>query len=116
MRQDAAKRVGADVTPADVLMAIGARAERRLRIVGVDQLYILHPEDAIRVAYGLLEPCFAPDIESGGEQMAGIEAVADRQSRDRRGPVPNRAQFFEARAEVASTARRAFDQQHDPTA
>jgi hypothetical protein len=111
MRQHAPERGGADVAFADLLVAIGARAERGLRIVGVDQLHVLHAEDAVGVPDGLLESGFGADLEAGGQQMAGVEAVADGQGRHAARQIADRAQLLEARADQAAAAGRAFEQQ-----
>src|SRR5207244_3930947 len=111
MRQDAPERVLAYVSLSDVLMPVNARAQRRFRIVGMDQLHVLHAENAIRVAYRLEQSRLAADIEAGREQMAGIQAISDGQVRETGRQVAYGVQFFKARADVASAARGAFNEQ-----
>ena len=50
------------------------------------------------------------DIEAGGEQVAGVEAVADREIGQVARQIADGLQFFEAAAEVASRADRVLDQ------
>src|SRR6185369_1321559 len=113
MRQDAPESVLAYVTLADVLVTVHTGAERGFRIVGVDQLHVFHPQDAVGVAEGFVESCLAPDVIAGREQMARVETESDGQVGEAGGHVANRAQFFEAGADVASTARGAFDEQRE---
>src|SRR5436189_2118375 len=65
--------VFSDVTLTDILMVVGARAERGFGIVGVDQFHGGHAEDAISVADGPGESGLAADIVACGEQVAGVE-------------------------------------------
>src|SRR5438128_569101 len=111
MRQDAAEPLLADVTLANILMPVHSRSKRCFRIVGMDQFHILHHEDAVRVAYCLVQSSFAANIEAGCEQMASVQAATDRQIRQARGEVENRAQLFEPGPDVASAPRGAFDEQ-----
>src|SRR5439155_27189567 len=112
MSQHAAECVFSDVILTDILMVVGARAERGFGIVGVDQFHVGHAEDAVGVADGPGESGSAADIVACGEQVAGVEAIADGQIAGGGRQVTYGAELFKAGADVTSAARRAFDQQH----
>ena len=72
----------ADVSFANVRVPVDVRTERRLRVVGVDQLHVLDSQHALRLPDSLTQACRARDVVPGGQQMAGIQAIAHRHIRE----------------------------------
>ena len=78
MRQDTAERLQADVAVADVGVPVDARAERRLRIVGVNQRgHSRGPSTSAALRMVPRRPERRGDIEAGGQQMASVQTIAD---------------------------------------
>jgi hypothetical protein len=72
MRQDAAEAGRPDVPFTDVGVPVHVRSQRRFGIVGVDDLHIRNPQNAVGFGHGLLQTCLARHVESGGQQVARV--------------------------------------------
>src|SRR5205823_5016183 len=79
MSQNAAETGGADVSFTDVGVPVHVRSQRRFGIVGVDDFHIRNPQNAVGFGHGLLQACFARHVESGGQQVARVQAITDFQ-------------------------------------
>ncbi len=90
-------------------VAVNARTQGRLRIVGVDHGHVFQVEDGIGLAKRGSQARRADDVESGGEEMAGVEAIADRGGGEFAGEAPDVAQFFESAADAGSATRGVFE-------
>ena len=78
----------ADLAFADVLVPVEVGAERRLGVVGVDDVCtMVEAQDAFGLAHGGAKTGCGGDVEAGGEQMAGVQAVADGEVGDSRREV-----------------------------
>src|SRR5439155_17211653 len=78
MVQQAAEGALAEAAVSDVFMAVNARAERLLRVVGVDRNQSFQAQDPLHLVHGLLQPFGRADVVAGAVQVAGIPA--DRQA------------------------------------
>ena len=87
---------GDDLVPVDV------RAERRLRVVDVEQAEPLEPDPRVELAERLLERARVGDVDSRGPPVAGVEADAEPRVRVERveegGELRHRAADRAARA------------------
>ena len=75
MGEDTAEGVGANVAFPDVGVPVHVGAEWELTIVGVDHVDIGQPEQFLDGADGGAESRDGRDVEAGGQEMAGIQAV-----------------------------------------
>ena len=103
--QNSAKRFRADFAFADVLVAIHARAEHRLRIVDVQHEDAVEPYRAVDQPQGRFEAFGGANIVARGEHVRGINANADIQIA---AAFEDRFHLFELPAERAFPARRCF--------
>ena len=76
--QDPAERLFAEAAASDVLVAIDAAAARLLRVVPVKHLQPVEPDDALEGVERLAISRLADDVVAGGDEVAGVEADADR--------------------------------------
>ena len=75
-----AKGFGADVAQAYVLMAIHARSQWDLRVIAMNQLYLIESEGAINRSHGLLQALLSRYVVTRGESMGRIEAYSNGQT------------------------------------
>jgi len=110
MREDAREAGLADLAFTDVLVAIEVRAERAFGIIGVDDFDLIEAEDFVGRRYGLGETRGVDDVEAGGEEVAGVEAVGDGEVCLAGREVADHAEFFEAPADLVAAADGVFEQ------
>src|SRR5262249_44122401 len=75
--QQQAERREAEQSPADVLVAIEARAERRLRVVQMEGEHPAATDRRLALRHGAAIARRRAEIVSGHEQMTGVEADAE---------------------------------------
>src|SRR5690349_12409064 len=71
---DPAERPGTETSLGDQLVTIAARGERRLRVVQVQAVQVLEPDDAVPVFPHGVEPVH--QVVAGGVEVAGVGAEA----------------------------------------
>ena len=113
--KDAAEGIQADVTLADVGVTIDTRAEGSFGIVGVNDVDVGEPQHRGSAFESGAETGGRGDIEAGGEQMAGIEAVADGEAGEAARKFTDGLELFEAAADVGAGAGGIFQEQGDAT-
>ena len=92
------------MTFADMGVPIDTRAARRFGIVRMEDLNVAPAERLSSLAERALEPGLAGDIETRGEEVAGIEAEADREVGEVVGKLAEGLQLFEAGAEAVASS------------
>ena len=113
MGEDAAEGIGANVTLAYVGVAIHMRGPGELTVVGMNHVHVGETEQGFGTAQGIAKAGLRDDIETRGQQMTGIEAVADREIGKLAGEIADRLKFLQATAQVASGARGIFQEDSD---
>src|SRR5690606_28019869 len=68
------ERFDADLPIADMLMAVPVRGERHLRIIEMDHAEFVDTDHPIEGTHGVLIGLWRPDVISGGEDVARVEA------------------------------------------
>src|SRR6266478_7442882 len=96
----------ADAALADVFMSIPARSERSARIVGVNYLHRIPPEDGFDCLTPQRKTCGICQIKTCCVAMRGIQAASHRQIRT---PY-QRSYFFQIAPERSALARGVLDQ------
>jgi len=81
--------------------------------VDVKHAHVRQPEQAFGAAHGFREAGGRGDVEAGGQQMAGVQAVADGEMVRRPARSRMECQLLEAAAEV-EPRRRYFEQHGEP--
>src|ERR1035441_4499809 len=113
MMLTAAKGLGADVALANLGVAIHAGAQRRLGIVGVKDVDMVEIQNALRLAESGAQAGHGRDVETRGEQVAGVQAVTDREiARATRQNVDG-PQFLKAAAHRGAAAGGVLQQTRD---
>ena len=113
MAQETAKAVEADVSVSDVFVAVDVGSESRARIVGVEQVNVRKAEQFTGGADHFAQSGRGRNVETGGVQMAGVEAEAYGDVGKIRSELAQRLQLFEARAEVRAGARGIFEKNRE---
>src|SRR5580700_11426363 len=93
-------------------MPVDMRSKGSLRIVGMNHAYVFEPENAVGLRDGLFKTALGRDVVTGHQQMACVEAKADRQVSHLRRVFANDVQLFEFPSNLRARARRAFEEQH----
>ena len=78
MPENAPEALDSDVPGADVGVPVHARSARRLGVVRVDQMYALEADRSLDCQDRRPQAGLGGDIETGGQQVAGIQALSDR--------------------------------------
>jgi len=104
--EDAAESVRADVSFADVGVAVHVRCQGKLTVVGVNYMHVVEPEQRFGAAQGAAKTGWRRDIEARGQQMTGVETVTDLQTGKFAGKVAHGLKFLEPAAQVTAGARR----------
>ena len=84
MIQDAAEGFEPDLSFADVVVPVDARAERGFRIVYVNHEHPVESDGAIDLLQPAFQPSLGANVPAGGEQVRRIDADAHRQIASRR--------------------------------
>src|SRR5688500_5845057 len=97
MARDASHRFDADVSFADVPMAIDTRIVRSTRIVEVDRPHVFQANSSIHLLNQRVQSVFFPNVISGSERMRRIKT----DSECKRGTaIHYLAQMFEAMSDT----------------
>ena len=59
-------------------MPVDVRSQGAFGIVGMDHAHIVEAQQAIRFGQHVSQACGVCDIETTGQQMAGVQAKSDR--------------------------------------
>jgi AcrR family transcriptional regulator len=78
--------------------------------VDVKHAHVRQPEQAFGAAHGFAETGGRGDVEAGGQQMAGVQAVADGEMGEAARTFAEGCQLLEAAAEVGAGAGGIFEQ------
>src|ERR1017187_2638921 len=113
IRQKAAKGLGADVALADLGVAIHAGAQRRFGIVGVKDVDMVEIQNALRLAESGAQAGHGGDVETRGEQVAGVQAVPDREIAPAACQIADGSQFLKAAAHRGAAAGGVLQQNRD---
>ena len=79
----------------------------------MNQVNVLNSEYRVDALDGFAQPRGVGDIEAGGEEMAGIEAIADRDLAFARREIADGSQFFEPAADLRSGPDSVFEQHRE---
>ena len=107
MRQDAAERVEADVTLADMLVTIDARTEMRLRIVDMNDHHAIKAHGCVKRFDRLRQTCLGRDVVARCEGVRRVNANSHGHILNR---IENGTQVLEARAERRAHAGSVLNQ------
>ena len=110
MRQDASEARFADLPFANVFVAIQMRTESAFGIVRVHHFDKVEPEDAVGGLDRFLQTRCLRDVEAGGEEVARVETIRNRQIGFAGGKIADHAQFLETLADLVATADGVFEQ------
>jgi hypothetical protein len=92
-------------------MAVEFGGEGALGVVGVDDGDVVEAEDGFGALDGIAESGFGGDIEAGGVEVAGVEAVADGEGTRGAGRVRGWLEVFEGAADGGAGAGGVFEQE-----
>ena len=111
MIQNTPEAFQADLPLADIGVAIEPGCKAALRIVGVNHLYVIEPQDCFDFGDGMLQAIGSRDVvAAGSEAVASIEAEPDRQIHALLGKFAHRTQLFEPAAKLRAGADRVLQQ------
>ena len=110
MRDDVAHPIDADRAPADVLVPVPARPQRRLRIVGMDGHQIRRADLLVELGHGQLESLDLGQVIARRERMTRIEANLDPVAADRLHHPPD---LVERRTDAVAGTRVVLDAEPD---
>ena len=105
--QEISEGVDAEVSLADVLVAIDSGGEGLFAIVQMKRAQMVQTDDAIELLERLGEFAFRAERVAGGEEMAGVEA--NSQSRGILGAFEQFREVFEAMAQAGPLPRGRFE-------
>jgi len=128
LREEEPEGLEAEVTAADVLVAVDARARRPLAVVDVDRPDVPEPDRALQVGHGGREALGGPDRVARGVEVLGVEAHAHPvaagheaeevaellEAMPDRGPLPGRGLEEEHRRVVGPLLVERVDRLRDP--
>src|ERR1039458_3796336 len=110
MGEDAAEGVRADVALANVGVAIDVGGQRGFTVIGVNHVHAVEAEQRFGAAQRVAEATLCGNIETRGEQMTGVEAVADGETGKFGGAVAHELEFLEAAAQLTAGAGGVFQE------
>ncbi len=110
VREDAVEGGFADLAFADVFVAVEMGGECAFGIVGVDDFDEIETESFVGGGDGFFETGGVCNVEAGGEEVAGIEAVADVEVGLASGEIANDAELFKATADLVAAADGVFEE------
>src|SRR3982074_1668027 len=93
-------------------MPVDVRAERSFRIIGVDDVHVLQPQDELGFGNGLLKTLRGGNVVSRSQQMTSVQTETWGQFGHACGEYADGCQFFETAADLCACAHGAFCQQH----
>ncbi len=94
----------------NIFVAIQVGAEGTFGIIGVDNFDVGEAEDFFGRRERLLQTFGGGDIEAGGEEMAGVKAVAEGEMRFPGSQITDHAELFEPGANLIAGADGVFEE------
>ena len=113
MSQDAMEGGFAKCTFANVFVAVEVGTKGPLRIIGVNDFDFGQAKDFIGRRESVFQALGSGDIEAGGEEMAGVEAVAKGQRGFAGREVADHSEFFETGPDLITGAHCVFEENCD---
>jgi len=112
--EEGAEGPQADLPLPDVLVSVQPRAEPLLGVVQVKGPEPVEADQPVEGLEGGHEPLLGPDVVTGREEVAGVEAEAEALGLPH--PLQDPAQLLEARADEVPRPRGVLEDDPDPEA